>query len=96
MMRLTAFALGVVALVGSLTSTAALAGGGFHKACWVADAGFGYPCGPSYLDRGFGYNGYIGEPYLYGAYHGDGSCYLVRHRVSTRHGWRFHLVQVCG
>ena len=42
------------------------------------------------------YNGYFGEPALYSAYHGDGSCYFVMHRISTPSGWRFRPVQICG
>ena len=56
------------------------------------DAFFAYP-------DAFGntvYNGYVGEPVLYGTYHGDGSCIVVRHRSSTPYGQRFRLVQICG
>ena len=42
------------------------------------------------------YNGYFGEPALYGAYHGDGSCYFVMHRVATPTGQRIRPVQICG
>ena len=42
------------------------------------------------------YNLYLGEPVLYGVYHGDGSCYFVRKRSLTPAGWRYRPVQTCG
>jgi hypothetical protein len=57
-------------------------GGGFH--------GGGFHRG--FVGFGFGpyayYDGYY--PYDYG------DCYIVRHRVMTRYGWRVRPVQVCG
>ena len=42
------------------------------------------------------YNGYFGEPALYSAYHGDGSCYVVWQRVARPYRPRFRPVQICG
>jgi hypothetical protein len=63
-------------------------GGGFHR------GGFG----------GYGFGGYYGGyyggypyayPYAYGGYENEGSCYLVRRRIATRHGMRIRRVEVC-
>lgn len=63
-------------------------GGGFHR------GGFG----------GYGFGGYYGGyyggypfayPYAYGGYEDEGSCYLVRRRIATRHGVRIRRVEVC-
>jgi hypothetical protein len=61
-------------------------GGGFHGgfAGGFHRRGFvGFGVGP--------YAYYDGYPYYY-----DDGCYLVRHRVLTRYGWRIRPVEVCG
>ena len=43
---------------------------------------------------GFGFG-----PYAYDdgyPYYNDDGCYIVRHRIMTRYGWRIRPVQVCG
>jgi hypothetical protein len=102
--RTKAFALCAVALIGSLSITMASAKEKSHQhhqpADVTSDRGlrdyYGYPSEFGYVPEYLGYNGYFGGPALYGAYHGDGSCYFVRHRVWTPHGWRLHPVQICG
>jgi hypothetical protein len=74
-------------------------GGGFHSA--GIHPGFGGGRFHGFHDRfhrrafvGFGvgpYAYYDDYPYYY-----DDGCYIVRHRVMTRHGWRIRPVQVCG
>ena len=63
----------------------------------ISDAGLGYGfCDPYYDDDysdGYGY----GYPYASSDSDADnGSCYVVRRRVHTTHGWRRRPVQVCG
>lgn len=101
MMRIKALALCIAVLVGLLAPTLASAKQRHHRVHRTSenvlvsapeDAFFAYP-------DAFGntiYNGYIGEPTLYGSYRGDGSCMFVRHRIPTPYGWRFRLVQICG
>ena len=97
-----AFTLCLAVLAGALSFTVASAAEKSHRTRPASDATlapdradvapFGYPA--PFGD--IGYNGYFGEPVLYGAYHGDGSCYFARHRAWTPYGWRFRLVQICG
>jgi hypothetical protein len=73
-------------------------GGGFRSA--GIHGGFGG--GPHGFHGGFHRRGFVGfgvGPYAYYddyPYYYDDSCYIVRHRVMTRHGWRIRPVQVCG
>jgi hypothetical protein len=66
-------------------------GGGFHDHGFRHRFGFGggfYP-----YDY---YDDYAYYPYGYDdSYSDDGSCYVVRRRVHTTHGWRVRPVQVC-
>jgi hypothetical protein len=67
-------------------------GGGFHRGFGIG--AFGLGVGLGYGLYGPGYYGYD-SPY-YGDYYADeGSCYIVRRRVHTRHGWRIRPVEVC-
>ncbi len=69
-------------------------GGGGHFGGHFGGGGFR---GGGFRGRGFGFYGYSDYyPYDYGTYYGDDSCYLVRRRVKTRHGWRIRRVEVCG
>ena len=86
---------GISAVLLGASSTAAFAhgggghggGGGFH--------GGGFR-GGGFRGGGFGF-GYWGYPYGYIGYDDDvPSCYLVRRRILTRHGWRIRRVEVCG
>jgi hypothetical protein len=95
MIRMTILALGAVAAIGVLLPTIALAGDRDFVPPSSSYPVPGYPLA-GYPFADFGYNGYFGEPALSGGYHGDGSCILVPHRVRERHGWRVHVVQVCG
>jgi len=73
-------------------------GGGFRSA--GIHGGFGG--GPHGFHGGFHRRGFVGfgvGPYAYYddyPYYYDDGCYIVRHRVMTRHGWRIRPVQVCG
>jgi len=74
-------------------------GGGFRSA--GVHGGFG---GGSFhgFHSGFHRRGFVGfgvGPYAYYddyPYYYDDGCYIVRHRVMTRYGWRIRPVQVCG
>lgn len=65
--------------------------GGFHHhhgfgPGFAIGLGIGYPY--------YGYDGY----YPYYGYRDDDAgtgCYIVHHRVHTRHGWRYRSEQVC-
>jgi hypothetical protein len=66
-------------------------GGGFHR------GGFHGGFASGFHRRGF--VGFGFGPYAYYddyPYYDDGGCYLVRHRVMTRYGWRIRPVEVCG
>jgi hypothetical protein len=101
MMRTKALALGVAVVVALLSPTLASANEKHHRPHRIAA-----PILDPVLDDSlyshrdpFGdamYNGYFGEPALYGSYHGDGSCYFVMRRVSMPSGWGFRPVQICG
>jgi hypothetical protein len=97
MMRTDAFAPCLAALVGLLSPVIASAGEQ-PQAYWGAAPGFAAEgsLGPRNPYDALRYNGYFGEPSLYSSYHGDGSCFFVRHRVSTPYGPRFRLTQICG
>ena len=56
---------------------------GFHRRVFFVGAGpYAYYDYPYYYDDSY--------------YSDDTSCYIVRQRVLTRHGWRVRPVQVCG
>jgi hypothetical protein len=97
MIRTKTLALGAAVLVGALSSVTASAGE-LPQAYWGAAPGFVAEgsIGPRNPYDALRYNGYFGEPSLYSSYHGDGSCFFVRHRVSTPYGPRFRLTQICG
>jgi hypothetical protein len=98
--------LGTSALVLGASSTAALArggGGGGGHGGGGGGHGFG---GHGFGGHGFGGHGFRGGGFGFGFYPGyyDGyypyyedetSCYVVRQRVMTRHGWRVRRVDVC-
>jgi hypothetical protein len=102
--------LGTSALVLGASSTAALArggGGGGGHGGGGGGHGFGGG-GHGFGGHGFGggFRGFRGGGFGYGFYDGyyDGyypyyedetSCYVVRQRVMTRHGWRVRRVEVC-
>jgi hypothetical protein len=65
-------------------------GGGFHGRGFGHRFGFGGGFYPYYDDYAYYPNGYDDS------YYDDGSCYVVRRRVHTAHGWRVRPVQVCG
>jgi hypothetical protein len=73
-------------------------GGGFRSA--GIHGGFGG--GPHGFHGRFHRRGFVGigfGPYAYYddyPYYYDEGCYIVRHRVLTRYGWRIRPVQVCG
>ena len=61
---------------------------GGHGRRFAVGSGLGYGFYPySYYDD------YAYDPY---AYYDDGSCYVVKRRVHTSHGWRRQPVEVCG
>jgi hypothetical protein len=70
-------------------------GRGFHDRDRDFGRRFGfYPYDDYAYDYPYGY-GY--SPYGYNdAYYDNGSCYVVRRRVHTTHGWRLQPRQVCG
>ena len=102
--------LGTSALVLGASSTAAHArggGGGGGHGGGGGGHGFGGG-GHGFGGHGFGggFRGFRGGGFGYGFYDGyyDGyypyyedetSCYVVRQRVMTRHGWRVRRVEVC-
>ena len=90
-----ALAIGAVAMIGLLSPIIASAGDAGFVPPPPGHPVFGYPLA-GYPIGDIGYNGYGGEPVLYGAYHGDGSCYFVKHRVRTPYGWHSYLTQICG
>ena len=61
-----------------------------HRRIFIAGAGF---VGP-YYDDYYPYSDYPDQVY-YDDGNVESSCSLVRHRVHTRHGWRYRTVQVC-
>lgn len=96
--------LGTSALVLGASSTAALARGGGGGGGGHGGGGGGHGFGGG--GHGFGGHGFRGGGFGYGFYPGyyDGyypyyedetSCYVVRQRVMTRHGWRVRRVEVC-
>ena len=100
-MRTKTFALCAVAVIGLISPTLASAKERHHRGHRALEPILdpALDAAPYYHRDPFGdgiYNGYFGEPALYGAYHGDGSCYVVRQRISTPSGWRFRPVQICG
>jgi hypothetical protein len=92
--------LGTSALVLGASSTAALArgGGGGHGGGGGGHGfgGGGHGFGGGFRGGGFGYGFYPGYYDGYYPYYEDEtSCYVVRQRVMTRHGWRVRRVEVC-
>jgi hypothetical protein len=96
--------LGTSALVLGASSTAALARGGGGGGGGHGGGGGGHGFGGG--GHGFGGHGFRGGGFGYGFYpsYYDGyypyyedetSCYVVRQRVMTRHGWRVRRVEVC-
>ena len=69
------------AVPASMAVSAAVPTGSTADFIVVGSSGFGV--GP--------YAYYDDYPYYY-----DEGCYIVRHRVMTRYGWRIRPVQVCG
>jgi hypothetical protein len=84
---------------GGMGGHAVMGGGSFHSA--GNHGGFG---GGSFhgFHGGFHRRGFVGfgvGPYAYYddyPYYYDDGCYIVRHHVMTRYGWRIRPVQVCG
>ncbi len=78
---------------------AVMGGGSFHSAGNHGGFGGGRFHG---FHGGFHRRGFVGfgvGPYAYYddyPYYYDDGCYIVRHRVMTRYGWRIRPVQVCG
>ena len=80
---------GTSAVLLGASSTAAFAHGGGGPGGGGGHGGGGFGFG--YWGPGYGY------PYGYIGYDDDvPSCYLVRRRILTRHGWRIRRVEVCG
>jgi hypothetical protein len=85
---------------GGMGGHAVMGGGGGFRSAGV-HGGFG---GGSFhgFHGGFHRRGFVGfgvGPYAYYddyPYYYDDGCYIVRHRVMTRYGWRIRPVQVCG
>ena len=94
------FALAAIGLVQPTAASARGGGGGGFRSAGV-HGGFG---GGSFhgFHGGFHRRGFVGfgvGPYAYYddyPYYYDDGCYIVRHRVMTRYGWRIRPVQVCG
>jgi hypothetical protein len=63
---------------------------GFHRHFFIAGAGY-VPYG--YYDDS--YSDYPDQVYYDDGNVEESSCMAVRHRVHTRHGWRYRTVQVC-
>jgi uncharacterized membrane protein len=89
--------LGTSALVLGASSTAALARGGGGGGGGHGGGGHGFGGGfRGFRGGGFGYGFYPGYYDGYYPYYEDEtSCYVVRQRVMTRHGWRVRRVEVC-
>ncbi len=83
--------------------------GGGHAGFGGLHSGYGYR-GFHHYGPGFAFGTALGlglfAPYYYGGYpyydypvvgyEGyDSACYLARHRVHTRHGWRYRTVEIC-
>lgn len=83
---------------GGMGGHAVMGGGGGSFRSAGVHGGFG---GGSF-HGGFHRRGFVGfgvGPYAYYddyPYYYDDGCYIVRHRVMTRYGWRIRPVQVCG
>jgi hypothetical protein len=84
-------------------------GGGWHGGGWHGGwrgGGWGWGLGALGVGAAIGYGlygpygyGYYGYPY-YGDYYDEGygggsTCYIVRRRVHTVHGWRIRRVEMC-
>jgi hypothetical protein len=89
-------------LLGASSTPAFAHGGGGHGGGGGGHGGGGFHGGGfrGFRGGGFGF-GYWGPgydyPYGYVGYDYDGpSCYVVRQRIMTRHGWRIRPVEVCG
>ena len=108
-MRRTIFSVLAAAAIATLSPVIASAhgpGGGGHGGGGFGGHGFG---GHGFHGGGFrggfgprfGFGVGIGYPYYYSgypyydAYPDDDSCYVVHHRVHTRHGWGYRRVVVC-
>ena len=90
--------------------SAAIGSGGFRSGAFVGHGfrGGGFNHGFRHHGRGLAFGAFafgLGNPYAYygdydypyyNSYYDDDGCYVVRHRVHTRHGWRIRPVQVCG
>jgi hypothetical protein len=80
----------------------AVMGGGGGVGFRSAGIHGGFGGGHHGFHGGFHRRGFVGfgvGPYAYYddyPYYYDDGCYIVRHRVMTRHGWRIRPVQVCG
>lgn len=88
--------LGTSALVLGASSTAVLARGGGGHGGGGHGGGFGGG-GHGFRGGGFGFGFYPGYYYngYYPYYEDETSCYVVRQRVMTRHGWRVRRIDVC-
>ena len=84
---------------GGMGGHAVMGGGGGFRSAGIHG---GFAGGLHGFHGGFHRRGFVGfgvGPYAYYddyPYYYDEGCYIVRHRVLTRYGWRIRPVQVCG